>query len=62
VFVFETLDALPCGCVTAAFRASEWNVSLVSVEAKGPYCLKPQHFIGQVLGLDGQDDGGEERE
>lgn len=51
VFQFETLCALPCGCVTAAYRAAEWDVSLVSVEAKGPYCPRGSHFIGQVLEL-----------
>lgn len=51
VFQFETLCALPCGCVTAAYRAAELDVSLVSVEAKGPYCPRSAHFIGQVLEL-----------
>lgn len=52
VFQFETLGALPCGCVTAAYRAAEWEVSMVSVEAKGPYCRRSAHFIGQVIELD----------
>ena len=51
VFEFETLSALPCGCVTAAYRAAQWEVSLVSVEAKGPYCPMRNHFVGQVLEL-----------
>jgi hypothetical protein len=51
VFQFETLCGLPCGCVTAAYRAEEWDVSLVSIEAKGPYCPRHSHFIGQVLEL-----------
>lgn len=63
VFQFETLCGLPCGCVTAAYRADEWDVSLVSIEAKGPYCPRRSHFIGQVLelgeALDPGDDGDE---
>ncbi len=51
VFEFESLSALPCGCVTAAYRAVQWEVSLVSVEAKGPHCILTDHFIGQVLQL-----------
>lgn len=51
VFQFETLCGLPCGCVTAAYRAAEWEVSLVSLEAKGPYCQRATHFVGQVLEL-----------
>jgi hypothetical protein len=51
VFEFEDLSAMPCGCVTAAYRAARWEVSLVSIEAKGPYCPRPNHFVGQVLEL-----------
>ena len=51
VFEFEALTAMPCGCVTAAYRAVQWEVSLVSIEAKGPYCHRHDHFVGQVLEL-----------
>jgi hypothetical protein len=51
IFEFEDLDGLPCGCVTAAFRAVQWGVTLVSLEAKGPHCRHAHHFIGQVLQL-----------
>ena len=51
IFEFEDLAGLPCGCVTAAFRAAQWGVTLVSVEAKGPHCVLPHHFLGQVLHL-----------
>jgi hypothetical protein len=47
----EGLDSLPCGCVAAAYRAKPWDVAVVSVEAKGPYCLLPSHAIGQILRL-----------
>jgi hypothetical protein len=51
VFEFEELAGLPCGCVTAAYRSAQWDVTMVSVEAKGPHCILPQHFVGQVLRL-----------
>ncbi len=51
VFEFESLAGLACGCVTAAYHATQFDVTLVSVEAKGPYCLRTNHFIGQVLEL-----------
>lgn len=51
LFELESLEALPCGCVSAAYRARPWDVAVVSVEAKGPYCLLPGHTQGQVLRL-----------
>lgn len=51
VFEFESLAGLACGCVTAAYHSLRFDVTLVSVEAKGPYCLSTNHFIGQVLEL-----------
>jgi hypothetical protein len=51
VFEFQDLAALPCGCVTAAYCAIQWGVSLVSLEAKGPHCTLANHFHGQVLSL-----------
>jgi hypothetical protein len=51
VFEFEALAGMPCGCVTAAYRAVQWEVSLVSIEAKGVYCPRADHFLGQVLEL-----------
>ncbi|MBL8142494.1 MAG: hypothetical protein JNM38_15355 [Acidobacteria bacterium] len=51
VFEFESLAGLACGCVTAAYHASQFDVTLVSVEAKGPYCQRANHFVGQVLEL-----------
>jgi hypothetical protein len=57
VFEFEDVAGLPCGCVTAAFHSAEWGVTLVSIEAKGPHCILPEHFIGQVVELAG--DGSE---
>ena len=51
VFEFDSLAGLACGCVTAAYHAMQFDVTLVSVEAKGPYCERPGHFVGQVLEL-----------
>lgn len=61
VFEFEALTAMPCGCVTAAYRAVQWEVLLVSIEAKGPYCHRADHFLGQVIEL-GDVFGGETEE
>jgi hypothetical protein len=47
----EGLDSLPCGCVAAAYRAKPWDVSVVSLEAKGPYCTLAGHATGQILRL-----------
>ena len=45
------LDSLPCGCVAAAFRAKPWDLSLVSIEAKGPHCLDGGHHQEHILEL-----------
>ncbi|MPY88444.1 MAG: hypothetical protein GEU99_11010 [Luteitalea sp.] len=51
LFEFEDLEALPCGCVSASYRARPWDITLVSLEAKGEHCLLPGHAIGTVLQL-----------
>jgi hypothetical protein len=51
IFELESLEGLPCGCVTAAFRARPWDVAVVSLEAKGPHCILAGHTSGQVLRL-----------
>ena len=51
MFEFEAFESLPCGCVAAAYRARQWDVSLVSIEAKGPHCLFPVNASGYVLQL-----------
>jgi hypothetical protein len=51
LFEFEDLEALPCGCVSASYRARPWDITLVSLEAKGEHCLLPGHAIGAVLQL-----------
>jgi hypothetical protein len=51
LFELEALEALPCGCVAAAYRARPWDVALISLEAKGPHCVFTGHTAGQVLRL-----------
>jgi hypothetical protein len=51
VFELEALEGLPCGCVAAAYRARPWDVSVVSLEAKGPHCILAGHAMGQILRL-----------
>ncbi len=48
-FEVETLELLPCGCVTAVRRADPWPLKTVSVEAKGPYCILEGHTAGAML-------------
>jgi hypothetical protein len=50
-YAFDSLQALPCGCVTAVYRAQPWDVEVVALEARGPHCILQQHAIGTVLGL-----------
>ncbi len=47
----DALEALPCGCVAALYRARPWDITVVSLEAKGPYCIFSGHTTGQVLRL-----------
>jgi len=63
LFELEGLELLQCGCVAAAYRAPQWDVSLVSLEVKGPHCILPGHGPGLVLQLgDGLDMEGAEEE
>lgn len=48
---FQGLEALPCGCVTAAYRARPWDILVCSVEAKGPLCPRDTHAAGLVVQL-----------
>jgi hypothetical protein len=51
LFELEALEGLPCGCVAGAYRARPWDVAVVSIEAKGHYCILPGHTQGQILRL-----------
>jgi hypothetical protein len=51
-YAFDSLHALPCGCVAAVYRTYPTEVQVVALEARGPHCLYQQHEIGTVLGLD----------
>lgn len=53
----EALDPLPCGCVTAIFRVGRHDIRVMSVEAKGPYCLHVQHSTGRLVEPEDQDSG-----
>ena len=46
-----TLETLPCGCVTAVYRARPTVVEVDVVEAKGPHCRFFGHRAGQVTRL-----------
>jgi hypothetical protein len=62
VFEVEALEGLPCGCVAAAYRARPWDVSVVSLEAKGPHCILAGHASGQILRLGDSEEFDEEEE
>jgi hypothetical protein len=51
LFELDALEGLPCGCVTVIYRTRPWNVLVVALEAKGPYCSLPGHTPGQLLRL-----------
>jgi hypothetical protein len=51
----ETLQLLPCGCVTAIRRVRSWEFLVVSIEAKGPHCRLVAHRLGRVAFGDRQD-------
>ena len=48
---FQTLEQLPCGCVLAIQRLRLSDVSVTSLEAKGPHCTIPAHRADRVIGL-----------
>jgi hypothetical protein len=50
-FALDGLHALPCGCVAAVYRASQMDLELVSLEARGPHCVNRQHQTGRLLGM-----------
>jgi len=45
----EALDPLPCGCVAAIYRVGRYDVRVMSVEAKGPYCPTSRHAAGRIV-------------
>ena len=50
-YAFDSLRALPCGCVAAVYRTQPWDVEVVALEARGPHCVYHQHEQGAVVGL-----------
>lgn len=45
----EALDPLPCGCIAGIFRVGRQDLRVMSVEAKGPYCLTSRHLQGRIV-------------
>ena len=58
-FEFEALEGLPCGCVAVAYRSRLWDVTLISLDAKGPHCIFAGHRAGQVIHF-GEPDAGDD--
>ncbi len=50
-FEFDSLEALPCGCVAARFRVLPWYGHVVRLEAKGPYCPFDLHHDNAIVGI-----------
>jgi hypothetical protein len=48
-FELEALDPLPCGCVAGIFRVGHQDLRVMSLEAKGPYCLTYGHSQGRIV-------------
>jgi hypothetical protein len=50
-FQLETLERLPCGCVVAIQSVRPSDVTVVSIEAKGPHCTSRSHRANKVIRL-----------
>ena len=48
---FDLFKPLPCGCVVAMYRTLDPGLCVVALEAKGPYCLVPDHVTGRVVAV-----------
>ena len=48
-YAFDSLRALPCGCVAAIYRTHPWDIELVSLESRGPHCVYHEHEQGTVV-------------
>lgn len=53
-----TLQALPCGCVVAVYRARPATVDVEFIEAKGPHCRFFGHRAGRMALLGVTDSAG----
>jgi len=51
----ETLQLLPCGCVTSIRSVRSWEFLVVSIEAKGPHCRLAAHRLDRVAFGDRRD-------
>jgi hypothetical protein len=47
----QTLESLPCGCILAIQRLRLSDVTVTSVEAKGPHCTILAHRSDKVINL-----------
>jgi hypothetical protein len=52
-FQLETLERLPCGCIVAIQSVRPSDVTVVSLEAKGPHCTSATHRANKVIRLGG---------
>jgi hypothetical protein len=52
-FQLETLERLPCGCIVAIQSVRPSDVTVVSLEAKGPHCTFAAHRANKVIRLGG---------
>lgn len=50
-FQLETLERLPCGCVVAIQSVQPSDITVVSLEAKGPHCTFRAHRANKVIRL-----------
>jgi hypothetical protein len=50
-FQLETLERLACGCVVAIQSVQPSDVTVVSLEAKGPHCTYRSHRANKVIRL-----------
>jgi hypothetical protein len=50
-FEFDAFKPLPCGCVAAVHRTLDPGLSVVSLEAKGPYCWEAAHVVGRATAV-----------
>ncbi len=49
LYDLQSLYSLPCGCIVSLSRAKLLELTVVRLEAKGPYCPVPAHRLGSVV-------------
>jgi hypothetical protein len=48
---FDSLERFPCGCIALIQHTRPWPVTVISIEARGPYCHLTGHRVGKVVRL-----------